>query len=59
VVASRLRHLFTGGLREGIYPRMWRTARLVLLRKEGRPPDSPSAYRPTCLLDEIGCSSRG
>lgn len=28
--------------------------RLVLLRKEGRPATSPSAYRPLCLLDEIG-----
>jgi hypothetical protein len=54
VVAPRVRHLFTRCLREGIYPRTWRTARLVLLRKEGRPPDSPSAYKPICLLDEIG-----
>jgi hypothetical protein len=54
VVAPRMRHLFTRCLREGIYPRMWRTARLVLLRKEGRTPDSLSAYRPICLLDEIG-----
>jgi hypothetical protein len=53
VVAPRVRHLFTRCLREGIYPRMWRMARLVLLRKEGRPPNSPSAYRPICLLDEI------
>ncbi|XP_060831526.1 uncharacterized protein LOC132915726 [Bombus pascuorum] len=37
-----------------MYPRAWRTARLVLLRKEGRPLDSPSAYRPICLLDEVG-----
>jgi hypothetical protein len=54
VVAPRVRHQFTRCLREGIYPQMWRTARLVLLRKDGRPPDSPSAYRPICLLDEIG-----
>jgi hypothetical protein len=54
VVAPRVRHLFSRCLREGIYPRMWRTPRLVLLRKEGRPLDSPSAYRPICLLDEIG-----
>jgi hypothetical protein len=26
----------------------------VLLKKEGRPPDSPSGYRPICLLDEVG-----
>jgi hypothetical protein len=31
VVAPRVRHLFTRCRREGIYPRMWRTARLVLL----------------------------
>jgi hypothetical protein len=54
LVAPHVRHLFTRCLREGIYQRMWRTARLVLLRKEGRPPDSPSAYRLICLLDEIG-----
>lgn len=27
---------------------------MVLLRKEGRPVDSPSAYRPIVLLDEVG-----
>ncbi|XP_033363215.1 LOW QUALITY PROTEIN: uncharacterized protein LOC117241388 [Bombus vosnesenskii] len=53
-MAPRLRHLFTRCLEEGVYPRSWRTAKLVLLRKEGRPPDSPSAYRPICLLDEVG-----
>ena len=53
-LAPRLRHLFTRCLKEGAYPRTWRTARLVLLRKEGRPPDSPSAYRPICLLNEVG-----
>ncbi|CAK1580560.1 unnamed protein product [Parnassius mnemosyne] len=26
----------------------------VLLKKEDRATDSPSAYRPICLLDEIG-----
>jgi hypothetical protein len=53
-MAPRLRHLFTRCLKEGVYPREWRMARLVLLRKEGRPLDSPSAYRPICLLDEVG-----
>jgi hypothetical protein len=46
VVFPRVRHLFSRCLREGIYPRTWRTARLSLLRKEGRSPDSPSVYRP-------------
>jgi hypothetical protein len=50
----RLQSLFTRCLREGVYPRAWGTARLILLSKEGRPLDSPSAYRPICLLDEVG-----
>jgi hypothetical protein len=53
-LAPRLQSLYTRCLREGVYPRAWRTARLVLLTKEGRPLDSPSAYRPICLLDEVG-----
>jgi hypothetical protein len=35
-------------------PPAWRTERLILLSKEGHPLDSPSAYRPICLLDEVG-----
>jgi hypothetical protein len=54
LMAPRLRYLFNRCLAEGKYPRKWKTARLVLLRKEGRPPDSPSGYRPICLLDEVG-----
>jgi hypothetical protein len=54
LMAPHLRHLFNRCMREGAYPRSWRVARLVLLRKEGRPPDSPSGYRPICLLDEVG-----
>jgi hypothetical protein len=38
VVAPRVRHVFTRSL-EGVYPRTWRTVRLVPLRKK----DSPSA----------------
>ena len=53
-IAPRLCHLFARYLREGVYPRIWRMARLVLLRKEGQPTDSPSAYHPMCLLDEVG-----
>ena len=31
IMAPRLRHLFTRCLREGVYPRIWCMARLVLL----------------------------
>ena len=54
IMAPKLRRLYTKCLKEGVYPRAWRTARLVLLRKEGRPMNTPSAYRPICLLDEVG-----
>jgi hypothetical protein len=37
VLAPRLQSLFTRCLREGVYPRAWRTARLILLNKGGFP----------------------
>lgn len=45
ILAPRLRRLFTRCLRESVYPRVWRTAKLVLLRKAGRPLDLSAAYR--------------
>lgn len=41
-------------LSEGKFPTLWKNARVVLLPKEGRPAESPSAFCPICLLDEIG-----
>ncbi|XP_041969323.1 uncharacterized protein LOC121726158 [Aricia agestis] len=38
---------------QGRIPRRWKTGKLVLLRKVGRPEDQPSAYRPIVLIDEI------
>jgi Reverse transcriptase (RNA-dependent DNA polymerase). len=49
-----LRALLTECLRIGAFPDGWKTGRLVLIRKDGRPVESPSAYRPLCLLDEAG-----
>nr|XP_031847715.1 uncharacterized protein LOC116433609 [Nomia melanderi] len=54
VLGKRLRGLFTACLKSGLVPDLWKTGRMVLLRKEGRPADSPSAYRSICLLDEVG-----
>ncbi|XP_018359490.1 PREDICTED: uncharacterized protein LOC108758832, partial [Trachymyrmex cornetzi] len=54
VIGGRVRQLFTSCLREGAVPESWKRARLVLLRKEGKPAENPSAYRPICLLDEVG-----
>ncbi|CAK1598874.1 unnamed protein product [Parnassius mnemosyne] len=53
-LGNRLRQLFTSCLRCAKFPTAWKEARLVLLKKDGRAADSPSAYRPICLLDEIG-----
>jgi len=37
------------------FPQQWKTARLVLLHKGGgKPMDSPSSFRPICLLDTPG-----
>ncbi|XP_017881850.1 uncharacterized protein LOC108625978, partial [Ceratina calcarata] len=49
-----LRQMFNTCLRHSTFPTSWKEARMVLLKKEGRPADSPSAYRPICLLDETG-----
>ncbi|XP_037874346.1 uncharacterized protein LOC119630099 [Bombyx mori] len=49
-----LRRLFSRCLREGRFPEPWRTGRLVLIPKEGRPRDEPNGYRPIVVLDEAG-----
>lgn len=53
-LGARLGHLFTKCLRLGQFPQQWKRAKLVLLPKAGRNADTPSAYRPICLLDEMG-----
>ncbi|CAF4779293.1 unnamed protein product [Pieris macdunnoughi] len=50
----RFRSLLTECLRNGLFPSTWKTGLLVLLKKGGKPPESPSAYRPIVLLDEAG-----
>lgn len=39
----------------GHHPRQWRSAKIVVLRKPGKPDYSvPSAYRPISLLNTLG-----
>lgn len=52
VLGERFRRLLDACLKTGQFPMLWKTGKLVLLRKDGRPADSPSAYRPIVLLDE-------
>lgn len=54
VLNKQMAHIFTWCLREGYFPREWKEATLVLLHKAGKPKDSLSAYRPICLLGEVG-----
>lgn len=53
ILSNYLRHQFNRCLRQGIFPPAWKEANLVLLPKEGKPRDTPAAYRPICLLDEV------
>lgn len=40
---------------EGIFPKIWKRAKLVLLHKSpDKPVSSPSSFRPLCMLDTSG-----
>jgi len=41
-------------LRSGCFPRPWKEARLVLLRKPSKPLDLPSSYRPLSMVNMFG-----
>lgn len=49
-----LTKLFTRCMREGIFPKIWKRQRLVLLQKPNKPAGEPHSYRPLCMLDTIG-----
>lgn len=49
-----MRQIYNECLKRGCFPQEWKKAHIVLLPKEGKPAESPSAYRPICLLDEAG-----
>lgn len=38
----------------GLFPKDWKIADLVLLVKPGKPLEQPSAYRPLCMLSTVG-----
>lgn len=54
VVPDAMLQLFNRLLLRGEFPSCWRTARLVLLQKTGKPEGNPSSYRPLCLLNTLG-----
>jgi len=52
---DRLLEAYNTVLRTGSFPSRWKRARLVLLYKgSGKPPQSPTSYRPLCMLDGAG-----
>lgn len=48
------RGLYDGCLRAGIFPKRWKVAKVVLLKKGGKPDGEASSYRPLYLLNEEG-----
>ena len=55
VIPGILLSMFNACLVAGVFPKQWKVARLVLLNKgKGGIPDSPSSYRPLCMLNTIG-----
>lgn len=46
--------MYNSCLKMGSFPKKWKLQRLVLISKGKGDPNSPSAYRPLCLLDTAG-----
>lgn len=40
--------------KNGIFPKCWKTQKLVLLRKGNKPLNEPSSYRPLCMINTMG-----
>ncbi|EED11833.1 polymerase, putative [Talaromyces stipitatus ATCC 10500] len=48
-------YIFTKSVELGYYPHRWKRARIIVLRKSGKPDyGSPEAYRPISLLNTLG-----
>ncbi|GIY37492.1 uncharacterized protein CDAR_459091 [Caerostris darwini] len=43
-------HLLNTLLKKGAFPAIWKTARVVLIEKEGKSLEYPSHFRPICIL---------
>lgn len=50
----RLIACYTRCLQDGRFPNIWKTGRIILLRKMGRPDEMTSSYCLIFLLDELG-----
>lgn len=57
LVATKTPHFLTGILNRllsrQLFPYDWKTGKLALIPKPGKPRDSPNAYRPICLINVV------
>ena len=53
-LGHKLTGLFNNCIAAGKIPKSWKTTNLVLIPKPGKDLESPSTYRPICLLSEVG-----
>ncbi|XP_018364243.1 PREDICTED: uncharacterized protein LOC108761948 [Trachymyrmex cornetzi] len=54
VMETRWRDCFQKSLETGKFPKIWKTAKLVLLKKPGKPDEVVNSHRPIYLLNEGG-----
>ncbi|CAH2233980.1 jg20059 [Pararge aegeria aegeria] len=54
IIPEKIKNVMTGVIKSGIFPAIWKTAKLVLLRKPNKKADDPAGYRPLSLLDCYG-----
>lgn len=47
---THLTHIFNSILRLSYFPLQWKTSIIILILKPGKPPETPSSYRPISLL---------
>lgn len=53
-MTRRILQLYNECLRQGKFPSTWKRANLILLTKPGKDVNTPAAYRPICLINDIG-----
>ncbi|KAI5692701.1 hypothetical protein M8J77_010331 [Diaphorina citri] len=51
---TTLLNIYNSIIKTGIYPDIWKRAKVALLPKPNKPDFEPSSYRPLCLLDTLG-----
>jgi len=54
IISLSITNLFNRCIEEATFPDSWKTARLVVIPKVGKPRSSPKSYRPVRLLPALG-----